>query len=90
MECEVNPEVSKWLLSQPWTGKFIDNLIKENMEPEDTLLVLLGGDGDYTIDNAFCWEDTPEGDDFWSEKHSQLRDLWEENGWSKSTVSIKI
>lgn len=89
MKYEVNPEISKWLLNQPWTGKFIDNLIKEN-EPEDTLLVLLGGDGPGTIDFAFRWEDTPEGWDFWGEKNSQLIDLWRTNKWGESTVFIEI
>ena len=90
MECAVNSKVHEWLFSQPWIGQFIANLRNEGSEPEDMLLILLGGEGDYTIDNTFCWEDTPEGDDFWSEKHSQLMDLWEENEWSKSSVYIKI
>lgn len=90
MECAVNSKVHKWLLNQPWIGQFIDNLRNEGAEPEDMLLSLLGRDGKGTIGNAFCWEDTPEGHDFWSEKDSQLIDLWEENKWSKSTVHIKI
>lgn len=90
MEYEVNSKVHEWLLSQPWIGQFINNLRNEGSEPQDILSVLLGDDGKWTIDNAFCWEDTPEGEDFWSEKHSQLIDLWEENEWSKSSVHIKI
>lgn len=90
MKYAVNPKIHKWLLSQPWIGQFIDNLINEGHRPKDMLSILLGKDGCNTIDFAFCWEDTPEGGVFWSEKHSQLMDLWEENEWSKSTVHIKI
>lgn len=90
MECRVNSKVHEWLFSQPWIGQFIDNLRNEDSEPEDMLLILLGGNGVGTINSAFYWVDTPEGEDFWSEKNLQLIDLWEENEWSKSSVYIKI
>lgn len=90
MKCDANPEVSKWLLNQPWTGKFVDNLIKENMKPEDTLFVLLGGDGYSTISAAFDWWDSPEGHEFWNEKHDELVHLWKTNKWAKSIVWIDI
>lgn len=90
MECEVNSKVNKWLLSQPWIGQFIDNLRNEDCDPEEMLFFLLGGEGKWTIDNAFCWEDSPEGEKFWSDKDSELADLWEENEWDKSTVYIEI
>ena len=90
MECKVNSRVHKWLFSQPWIGQFIDNLRNDGVDPQNMLFILLGEDGYGTIADAFCWEDTPEGYDFWSEKSSQLMALWEENEWSKSTVHIKI
>lgn len=90
MEYEVNFKVHEWLLSQPWIGQFIDNLRNEGSDPQDMLSILLGRDGHRTIDHAFCWEDTPEGYNFWSEKDSQLTDLWVKNEWSKSSVYIKI
>ena len=89
MKCEVNPKVNKWLLSQPWIGQFIDNL-KNCWEPDDMLLFLLGGEGKETINIAFLWEGSPEGKDFWSNKHLELVKLWEENKWNKSTVCIEI
>lgn len=90
MECKVNSKVHEWLLSQPWIGQFIDNLRNEGSEPQDILFILLGEKGEGTIDYAFYWEDTPEGHDFWSEKDSQLADLWVKNEWNKSSVYIKI
>lgn len=90
MECAVNSKVHKWLFSQPWIGQFIDNLRNEGADLQDVLLTLLGREGKKTIDNAFSWEDTPEGYDFWMEKDSEFMDLWEENEWSKSSVLIKI
>lgn len=90
MEYEVNSKVHEWLLSQPWIGQFIDNLRNEGAEPQDMLLILLGDKGKGTIDNAFYWEDTPEGRNFWSEKDSEFIDLWEENEWGKHSVHIKI
>lgn len=90
MECKVNSKVNEWLFSQPWIGQFIDNLKNKGSEPEKILSILLGEKGIRTVDAAFTWEDTPEGWDFWDEKDTELIDLWEENEWSKSTVSIKI
>lgn len=90
MECEVNSKVNKWLLSQPWIEQFINNLRYEGCDPEDILSFLLGGEGKGTIDNAFYWKDSPEGEEFWSDKDSELAELWEENEWGKSTVYIEI
>lgn len=90
MKCAVNSKVNRWLLSQPWIGQFIDNLRNENWEPKDVLLFLLGEEGPTTIDNAFFWGDSPEGENFWGDKHSELMNLWEENEWGKSTVLIEI
>lgn len=90
MKCTVNSKVHKWLFSQPWIGQFIDNLRNEGLDPQKMLSILLGEHGIQTINKAFCWKDTPEGHNFWSEKDSQLIDLWEENEWSKHSVHIKI
>lgn len=90
MECKVNSKVNKWLLSQPWIEQFIDNLRNENWDPEKMLSFLLGREGKWTINNAFCWEDSPEGEEFWGNKHSELVELWKENEWGKSTVYIEI
>lgn len=54
------------------------------------LSFLLGGEGRGTIYYAFCWEDSPEGRDFWGNKHLELVKLWGENEWNKSTVCIEI
>lgn len=89
MKCKVNSKVNKWLLSQPWIGQFIDNL-REECDPENMLSFLLGGEGKETIDTAFYWKDSPEGEEFWSDKDSELVGLWEENEWGKSTVYIEI
>lgn len=90
MECAVNSKVHEWLLSQPWIGQFIDNLRNEGAKPQDILSFLLGREGENTIGNAFYWNDTPEGHDFWDEKDLQLTELWEEDEWSKNSVYIKI
>lgn len=90
MKYAVNPKIHKWLLSQPWIGQFIDNLINEGYEPKDMLSILLGKDGCNTIDFAFCWENTPEGGNFWSNIDLELRYLWENNEWGESYVYIEI
>lgn len=90
MKCKVNSKVNKWLLSQPWIGQFIDNLRNEGLEPEEMLLTLLGEDGPFTISDAFPWRDSPEGEEFWSNKDLELEELWKENEWGKSTVYIEI
>lgn len=90
MKCKVNSKVNKWLFSQPWIGQFTDNLRNGNLDPEDKLFLFLGGEGKWTIDNAFCWKDSPEGEGFWGNKHVELVELWEENEWDKSTVYIEI
>lgn len=90
MKCAVNSKVNKWLFSQPWIGQFTDNLRNGNLDPEDKLSLLLGGKGKGTIDYAFCWEDSPEGTKFWSDKDSEFVELWKENEWGKSTVYIEI
>lgn len=90
MKCKVNPKVNKWLLSQPWIGQFIDNLRNEEQEPEDILSYLLGGEDLVTIKNAFYWENSPEGYEFWNNKDSEFEKLWKENKWDESTVYIEI
>lgn len=90
MRISVNIKVSEWLRSQPWIGKFLNNLIRECKEPDDVLMTLLGTDGTATISCAFSWEDTPEGRAFWEKIDRQFCNMFFDKGWKKYNLSIDI
>ena len=90
MEIEVNPKASKWILKQPWLPQFINNCIAEKNSPEKILSYLLGEESSGTVCDAFSWEDTPEGRDFWSKIDNEMFEVSEKENWDDFDTTIEI
>lgn len=90
MEIEVNPKASKWILKQPWLPQFINNCIAEKNSPKKILSYLLGEESSGTVGDAFFWEDTPEGRDFWGKIDDEMFEVGEKENWDDFDTTIEI
>lgn len=90
MNVDVNPKTSEWMLKQPWLSQFVNNCIAGGSSPKRILLFLLGQHIDYTISEAFCWGNTPEGDDFWSKIDDEIIEVSAKENWDDFYTSIEV
>ncbi len=66
-----------FLLKKNILIQFLTNKQKENNMRMSTAL-LRGENTKYAIDEAFIWDNTPEGDDFWEEIHNEYYEYYKE------------
>ena len=60
-------DIKKWLKEKKWYQKYADNLKIEYPDINERRKFLSGDKNTSTISAAFCYRDTPEGVDFWSQ-----------------------
>lgn len=60
-------DIKKWLKQKDWYQQYIDNLKVEYPNINARQKFLLGENEQYTISSAFCYRDTPEGIEYWSQ-----------------------
>ena len=66
-------QIRAWLKSREWWPQFVKNTVAFDYR---TAEVLSGDRGEDTILDAFCWLDTPEGDDFWGDKNREFKEWY--------------
>lgn len=90
MEIDVNPKASEWILKQSWLSQFVDNCVAYGDSPQEILFFLLGQDTNWTINDAFRWSKTPEGEDFWSKIDGEISEVSEDENWGDFNTTIEI
>lgn len=90
MEITVNPRASEWILKQPWLSQFVDNCIAWDTPPDMILTYLLGEESSNTVNDAFYWEGTPEGRDFWEDIDDEMAKVSDEENWDYYDTTIEI
>lgn len=69
-------KLAKWLQRQEWFEAWRNNLFHCYCEPEDYDIIhsfMNGREGVYTIEQAFRWETSPEGKEFWAKANVELK-----------------
>lgn len=90
MEIIVNPKASEWILKQPWLSQFVDNCIALGRSPREIFFFLLGQKSYDTINVAFNWCDTPEGEIFWNKIDDEIIEVSEDENWDDFDTIIEI
>lgn len=65
-------EIKKWLKTRDWYEKYVNNLKVEYQDIYQRQKFLSGENDTSTISAAFCYRDTPEGIEYWSQIEEQF------------------
>lgn len=75
----------RFLLQHRLLDKWFENLIEQHEKHETRGIPQYREDGDFlkllhkckNIDHSFCWGNTPQGHNFWSQKNEEEKTSWE-------------
>ena len=70
-------QVSDWLHQQRWLMSFVKNIRSLTFTSrEEAQRILSGAYKDNTIAAGFDWSRSPQGPEYWREKHNELKEWY--------------